>query len=180
MIGPEDSHPKYRLTFKHTVSMDGLSILPNLGPWLQGTWCCPTPSLASTLPTRTRTFPSSPPSTGARTLLSPSHQAHPSTSSGQEGASQCNCKNIAREKINFANIGSNLKWAVSRDFFFFFYELTPSGPLMNRLKWFCLKIRFREDVREIRDSVQCQPAVLAFRESIFSNVFRTLNSKTQK
>ena len=40
-------------------------------------------------------------------------------------------------------------------FIFLFYELKPSGPLMNRLKWFCLKIRFREDVREIRDSVQC-------------------------
>ena len=30
---------------------------------------------------------------------------------------------------------------------YFFHESNPSGPLINRLKWFCLKIRFREDIR---------------------------------
>ena len=43
----------------------------------------------------------------------------------------------------------DLKGAVSRDFqpLFFFHESNPSGPLINRLKWFFLKIRFREDIR---------------------------------
>ena len=29
---------------------------------------------------------------------------------------------------------------------YFFHEWNPSGPLINRLKWFCLIIRFREDI----------------------------------
>ena len=36
-----------------------------------------------------------------------------------------------------------------------FHESKPSGPLINRLKWFCVKIRFRGD---IRDSVQANTA----------------------
>ena len=31
---------------------------------------------------------------------------------------------------------------------FLFHESKPSGPLINRLKWFCLKIRFRGNIRE--------------------------------
>ena len=37
---------------------------------------------------------------------------------------------------------------------FLFQESKPSWPLKNRQKWFCLKIRFREDIREISDSAQ--------------------------
>ena len=40
-----------------------------------------------------------------------------------------------------------LKGAVSRDLLEFFHESNPPGPLINRLKWFCRKIRFREDFR---------------------------------
>ena len=39
-----------------------------------------------------------------------------------------------------------------------FHELKPSGPLKNRLKWFCLKIPFRGDIRETFDSVQTNTA----------------------
>ena len=40
------------------------------------------------------------------------------------------------------------KGAVSRDFRpLFFHESKPSEPLINRLKWFFLKIRFLEDIR---------------------------------
>ena len=48
--------------------------------------------------------------------------------------------------------GVVIKWAVSRDFchFFLFHESKPLGPLINRLKWFCLKIHFCEDICEIR------------------------------
>ena len=35
-----------------------------------------------------------------------------------------------------------------------FHESKPSGPWINRLKWFCLKVRFRKDIREISDSAQ--------------------------
>ena len=43
---------------------------------------------------------------------------------------------------------SQLKGAVSRDFLpLFFHESLPSGPLINRLKQFFLKIRFHEDIR---------------------------------
>ena len=30
---------------------------------------------------------------------------------------------------------------------FLSHESNPSGPLINRLKWFCLKIRFRGDIQ---------------------------------
>ena len=38
---------------------------------------------------------------------------------------------------------------MSRDFlaFFLFHKSNPSGPLINKYKWFLLKIRFREDIR---------------------------------
>ena len=39
---------------------------------------------------------------------------------------------------------------------YFFHESNPSGPLINRLKWFCLKIRFRKDIR-IRSSKNSTP-----------------------
>ena len=47
-------------------------------------------------------------------------------------------------------LGSLVKGAVSRDLLAFFYFMNRShlGPLINRLKWFCLKIRFRGDIRE--------------------------------
>ena len=38
---------------------------------------------------------------------------------------------------------------------FLFHESKPSGPLIKRLKWFCLKVRFHEDIREKFDSGQC-------------------------
>ena len=52
------------------------------------------------------------------------------------------------------------KGAVSRDFlsFFLFHESKPSGPGIYRLKWFCLEIRFREDICEICDSAQANTA----------------------
>ena len=41
-----------------------------------------------------------------------------------------------------------VKGAVSRDFRpIFFHKSNPSGPLINKLKWFFLKIRFRKDIR---------------------------------
>ena len=47
------------------------------------------------------------------------------------------------------------KVAVSQDFCInFFHESNPSGPQINRLKWFCLKICFRGDIRETFDSAQ--------------------------
>ena len=36
---------------------------------------------------------------------------------------------------------------------FLFLESNSSGPLINSLKWFCLKIRFRRDIRENFTSV---------------------------
>ena len=36
---------------------------------------------------------------------------------------------------------------------FLFLESNSSGPLINSLKWFCLKIRFRRDIRENLTSV---------------------------
>ena len=36
---------------------------------------------------------------------------------------------------------------------FLFLESNSSGPLINSLKWFCLKIRFRRDIRENSTSV---------------------------
>ena len=42
----------------------------------------------------------------------------------------------------------HFKEAVSRDFRpLFFHELNPSGPLMIRLNWFFLKIRFHKDIQ---------------------------------
>ena len=38
---------------------------------------------------------------------------------------------------------------------FLFHESKPSGPLINRLKWFCLKVSFRGEIREKFDSAQC-------------------------
>ena len=52
-----------------------------------------------------------------------------------------------------------LKVAVSQDFLQFFYELNPFRSLIISLKWFSCKIRFREDIREKRDSVQCDTAL---------------------
>ena len=43
--------------------------------------------------------------------------------------------------------GKRIKGAVSRDFLpQFFYESKPSGPLINKLKWFYLKVCFRGDI----------------------------------
>ena len=38
---------------------------------------------------------------------------------------------------------------------FLFHESKPPGPLINRLKWFCLKVRFRGEICEKFDSAQC-------------------------
>ena len=41
-----------------------------------------------------------------------------------------------------------LKWSVSRDFDLqFFHYLNPSGPLINKLKYFLIRFRFRRDIR---------------------------------
>ena len=37
---------------------------------------------------------------------------------------------------------------------FLFHESNTSGPLINRLKWLCLKICFRGDIGEEFDSAQ--------------------------
>ena len=51
-----------------------------------------------------------------------------------------------------------LRGSVTRIFvIFLFHESKPSGTLINRLKWFSVKIRFCEDIREISDSAQCKP-----------------------
>ena len=39
--------------------------------------------------------------------------------------------------------------------YFLFHESKPSGPLINMLKWFCLKIQFCKDICEISDSAPC-------------------------
>ena len=44
-----------------------------------------------------------------------------------------------------------LKW-LCRDMLAFFHKLNPPRPLINRLKWFRWKVRFRRDIREISDS----------------------------
>ena len=55
------------------------------------------------------------------------------------------------------NTPYSLKWhchEISWHFLFhelIFHELNPPGPLINRLKWFCWKIRFCRDIREISD-----------------------------
>ena len=63
------------------------------------------------------------------------------------------------EKIFEHKVGTSgsPKGAVSRDFlsYFLFRALKPSGPLINRLNRFYLKIRFHEDIREISVSLQC-------------------------
>ena len=41
---------------------------------------------------------------------------------------------------------------------FLFHESKPFEPLINRLKWFCLKVRYCDDIREKFDSTQCYPA----------------------
>ena len=46
----------------------------------------------------------------------------------------------------------SLKWQCHEIFWHFF--LFPPGPLINRLKWRFLKIRFIGDIREISDSAQ--------------------------
>ena len=57
---------------------------------------------------------------------------------------------------------TNFKGAVSRDFRpqFFFHESNPSGPLISRLKWFFLKLRFREDIRIFREYL-CEAELLS-------------------
>ena len=47
-----------------------------------------------------------------------------------------------------------LKWHWHVFLAFFFYETNPPKLLINRLKWFCWKIRFRGDIHEISDSAQ--------------------------
>ena len=46
---------------------------------------------------------------------------------------------------------------------YFFHEWNPSGPLINRLKWFCFKIRFRQDIR-IRNSQNSTPRSVILRK----------------
>ena len=51
---------------------------------------------------------------------------------------------------------------MKRNFVIFVYhELKPSGPLINRLKWFCSKIHFHEDIRKISDSAESEIEISA-------------------
>ena len=54
----------------------------------------------------------------------------------------------------------DFKKAVSWDFlqFFFSSSIECIWSVINILKWFCWKIRFREDIHEICDSAQCDTA----------------------
>ena len=52
-----------------------------------------------------------------------------------------------------------LKWQCHEMYWhFLFHESTPSGPLINRLKWFCSKISFRRFICKISDSAQANTA----------------------
>ena len=52
-----------------------------------------------------------------------------------------------------------LKWQCHEMFWpFLLHESNPSGHLINRLKWFCLKISFCLFIREISDSAQAYTA----------------------
>ena len=52
-----------------------------------------------------------------------------------------------------------LKWQCHEMYWhFLFNESTPSGPLINRLKWFCSKISFRRFICKISDSAQANTA----------------------
>ena len=64
-------------------------------------------------------------------------------------------------------------------YLYFFHESNPPGPLINRLKWFCLKIHFREDI-QIQNSKfkvrlcavsHCDCAGHVFREYLRENEF---------
>ena len=58
-----------------------------------------------------------------------------------------------------AHISVGLKGQCHEIFWhFLFHELNPSGPLINRLKWFFLKIRFSQDTREKFVSAQANTA----------------------
>ena len=49
--------------------------------------------------------------------------------------------------------------AVSQDFLnYLFHESNPSGPLINRLKWFYFKVYFHGNIRKICDSVEANTA----------------------
>ena len=54
----------------------------------------------------------------------------------------------------------HFKGVVSQDFLaiFLFHESKQSGPLINRLKWFFLKVRFCRDIREQFNSAQANTA----------------------
>ena len=52
--------------------------------------------------------------------------------------------------------GDTVKGQCHENFVIFsFHELKPSGPLIYRLKWFCWKICFHEDIYKISGSAQC-------------------------
>ena len=84
------------------------------------------------------------------------------------------CKTNLKTKCTFAKFGKllhvgtdyytfklviPLKWQCHEIFWhFLFHESNPYGPLINRLKWFSVKIRFRGDIHEISDSTQTNTA----------------------
>ena len=43
-------------------------------------------------------------------------------------------------------------------YLYFFHKLKPSGLLINRLKWFCLKVCFLGEIRKKFDSAQANTA----------------------
>ena len=52
---------------------------------------------------------------------------------------------FSRKKTKQSRNTATLKWRCQENFGFF-HERNPPGPLINRLKWFCLMIRFRGDI----------------------------------
>ena len=59
-----------------------------------------------------------------------------------------------------------LKWQCHEIFNNFFLWIEPFGSLIKSLKWFYWKIRFCVDIREKRDSAQCDTAQSRTRLSI--------------
>ena len=65
---------------------------------------------------------------------------------------------------------SGFKGAVSRDFVAFFYETNTPWPLINRLKYFRIRTRFRRDIRTQSENLHL--SLVAFKGTIRRNPFR--------
>ena len=71
---------------------------------------------------------------------------------------------LSNHMVFFSRLGSNpfqalFKWSVSRDFrTLFFHDSNPSGPLINRVKYFIIRFQFHQDV-QFDSTVWCTPQV---------------------